>query len=61
MLRRGRGVCAFRRTDTICALQQIVVFVAYMPKAFDACVRGGGRVRTKDLPGNKWVPAVAGG
>jgi hypothetical protein len=26
-----------------------------MPKAFDACVRGGGRVRTKSLSGNRYM------
>lgn len=26
-----------------------------MPKAFDACVKGGGRVRTKKVGGNKYI------
>lgn len=26
-----------------------------MPKAFDACVKNGGRVRTKSLKGGKYI------
>jgi hypothetical protein len=26
-----------------------------MPKAFDTCVSGGGRVRTKTLPNGKYI------
>ena len=29
--------------------------LSLMPKAFDACVKGGGRVKTKSLPKGKYL------